>query len=270
MSLPQSELVIEFGSIAPDAPEDTPVPFSVRREGIGESWDGGAFRCPLDERALGDVRWYLEEYGQWPFGPFRDRAHKIEARLEPWGRALFDALFAAGKPSRIYEHFLNEKADVRTLTLVSDAPRVMRLPWELLAESSGPLFTKRPPISIRRRVRLEHAPEVRQFALPLRVLFVTARPEEAGFVDPRSVAQGVLDALERLGGAVEVDFLRPPRWPRSMRLCGGRTRGRAAPTTSSISTATASTTPTPGWANWLSSTTTARSTRWTPTGWARC
>ena len=99
---------------------------------------------------------------------------------------------------------------MRTLTIVSDAPRVMRLPWELLAESSGPLFTKRPPISIRRRVRLEHAPEVRRFELPLRVLFVTARPEGAGFVDPRSVARGVLDALETLGGAVEVDFLRPP------------------------------------------------------------
>ena len=210
MPVPQSELVIEFGSIAPDAPEDAPVPFSVRREGTGESWSGGEFRCPLDEEALRDIRWYLEEYGLWPFGPFRDRAHKIEAKLEPWGRDLFKSVFYAAEARDIYRAFTMRDAGVRTLTLVSDAPRVMRLPWELLAESSGPLFTKRPPISIRRRVRLEHAPEVRQFALPLRVLFVTARPEEAGFVDPRSVARGVLDALDRLGGAVEVDFLRPP------------------------------------------------------------
>jgi tetratricopeptide (TPR) repeat protein len=210
MPIPQSELTIDFGPVRPNAPENASVRFTVRNEQTGESWSKGKFRCPLDDKALGDVRWYLEEYGDWPFGPFRERAHTIEAQLEPWGRALFGALFYAPEPARIYEHFLDTPADVRTLTLVSDAPRVMRLPWELLAESSGPLFTKRPPISIRRRVRLEHAPEVRQFALPLRVLLVTARPEGAGFVDPRSIARGVFDALERLGGAVQVDFLRPP------------------------------------------------------------
>jgi len=210
MPIPKTELTVDFRPIAPDAPEDALVPFSVRNEGTGESWSEGEFRCPLDEQARGEMRWYLEEYWQWPFGPFRDRAHGIEARLEGWGRDLFNGLFDARQPARIYEHFLNEKADVRTLTIVSDAPRVMRLPWELLAESTGPLFTKRPPISIRRRVRLEHAADVRRFTLPLRVLFVSARPEGAGFVDPRSVARGLLNALETLGGAVEVDFLRPP------------------------------------------------------------
>jgi hypothetical protein len=210
MPHPTAELTIDFGSIANDAPDDAPVPFTVRNEATGESWAEGQFRSPLDEKALADLRWYLEEYGQWPFGPFRDRAHEIEARLEGYGRALFNALFDERQAARIYEHFLDTPADVRTLTLVSDAPRVLRLPWELLAESSGPLFSKRSPVSIRRRVRLEHAPDVRQFALPLRVLLVIARPEGTGFVDPRSVARGMLDALEPLGGAVQVDFLRPP------------------------------------------------------------
>ena len=90
----------------------------------------------------------------------------IEARLEGFGRALFKALFDEAAPARIYEHFLNTPAGVRTLTLVSDAPRVLRLPWELLAESSGPLFSKRPPISVRRRVRLEHTPDVRHSTCP--------------------------------------------------------------------------------------------------------
>ncbi|MCP4514611.1 MAG: hypothetical protein GY824_05190, partial [Delftia sp.] len=155
MPIPQAELTIDFGPIAPDAPEDTPVSFSVRDEQTNTSWSGGEFLCPLEDESLEDVRWYLEEYGAWPFGPFRDRAHQIEARLEAHGRALFEALFYERAPSRIYQHFLDTEAGVRTLTLISDAPRVMRLPWELLAESSGPLFTKRPPISIRRRVRLE-------------------------------------------------------------------------------------------------------------------
>jgi hypothetical protein len=204
-----TELIIDFGPIAPDAPEETPVPFSVRNPATGEAWSRGQFRSPLDARALADIHWYLEEYVQWPFGPFRDRAHAIEAQLEAHGRALFGALFG-GEQVRIYEHFLNTPATVRTLTLIADAPRVLRLPWELLAESSGPLFTKRPPISIRRQVRLERAPRVGDFALPLRILMVVARPDGAGFVDPRSVARGALDALEELGGAATLDFLRPP------------------------------------------------------------
>jgi hypothetical protein len=129
MPIPLSELTIDFSPIPPGAPEDTPVSFSVRNEATGESWSGGAFRCPLDDKALADLRWYLEEYGEWPFGPFRERAHGIEARLEVHGRALFNALFDAREAARIYEHFLNTEADVRTLTILSDSPRVMRLPW---------------------------------------------------------------------------------------------------------------------------------------------
>ncbi len=87
MPIPQLELTIDFDHIAPDAPEDTPVSFSVRNEQTGESWNGGEFRCPLKAEALDDVRWYLEEYWTWPFGPFRDRAHQVEAQLGAYGRA---------------------------------------------------------------------------------------------------------------------------------------------------------------------------------------
>jgi tetratricopeptide (TPR) repeat protein len=210
MTTPTTELIVDFAPVAPDAPADAPIAFSVRNEATGDGWNGGSFRSPLDAVALADLRWYLEEYVQWPFGPWRDRAHVIEARLEQHGRALFAAIFDDREPARIYERFLDTEAATRTLTLISTAPHVLRLPWELLAESSGPLFTKRPPISIRRRVRLEHAPRVDGFSLPLRILLVVARPDGAGFVDPRSVARGVLDALDELGGAAQVDFLRPP------------------------------------------------------------
>ena len=206
MPIPKTELTVDFGPIAPDAPEDTPVPFTVRNEGTSESWPGGQFRCPLDTQALADVRWYLEEYWRWPFGAFRDRAHGIEAQLEGYGRAFFDALFYAREPARIYEHFLNQPADVRTLTIVSDAPRVMRLPWELLAESTGPLFTKRPPISIRRRVRLVHAPA----GAPLRAAAAGALRERAaggsGLCGPALRGPGPArragEARQRSGGAL--------------------------------------------------------------------
>ena len=107
MPLPTTELTIEFGAIAPAAADDVAVAFTVRNEATGESWAGGQFRSPLGDADLAELAWYLEEYAQWPFGPFHDRAHGIEARLEGFGRALFKSLFDEAAPARIYEHFLN-------------------------------------------------------------------------------------------------------------------------------------------------------------------
>ncbi|MEW5720516.1 MAG: CHAT domain-containing protein, partial [Chloroflexota bacterium] len=59
-----------------------------------------------------------------------------------------------------------------------------------------------------------------QFALPLRVLYVIARPMDAGFIDPRSSAGGVMDALAPLieKGLVTVDFVRPPTFDKLCRV----------------------------------------------------
>ncbi len=100
MPLPTTELTIEFGPIAPNAADNARVPFTVKNDATGESWSKGKFRSPLSEADLADLRWYLEEYAQWPFGPFRDRAHSIEARLEGFGRSLFKSLFAWAASAR--------------------------------------------------------------------------------------------------------------------------------------------------------------------------
>jgi len=114
---------------------------------------------------------------------------------------MFDAVFGDAPAMRIYQKFLDQPAHRRRLIIEATSPQVQRLPWELLAESSGPLFARRVPISIYRRVLLPNLPDVRTFELPLRVLMITSRPEGAGFIDPRSIARGVLDALERYGPA---------------------------------------------------------------------
>ena len=40
--------------------------------------------------------------------------------------------------------------------------------------------------------------EVKPFDLPVRILMVTCRPDGAGFIDPRSIATPLLDALDAL------------------------------------------------------------------------
>lgn len=142
MTTPATELIVDFAPVASDAPADATFAFSVRNEATGDAWSGGSFRSPLDDVALADLRWYLEEYVQWPFGPWRDRAHAIEARLEQHGRALFAAIFDAREPARIYQRFLDAPAATRTLTLISTTPHVLRLCW--CRRCSSPLRRRKP------------------------------------------------------------------------------------------------------------------------------
>jgi hypothetical protein len=207
------ELTVAFDTLPPDAPDDAPVGFSLRCLSIQSSPVQGEFRNPLGEKALNDIRWYLEEYWKWPTDIDHDRAHQVETDLERWGRALFDALFQDRLAGRLYQQFVDHDAARRQIIVEAQSPQVQRLPWELLAVDTGPLFARRQkPVSISRRVLLEYEPPIRTFDLPLRVLMVTCRPEEAGFIDPRSIARGMLDALQPLvdEGRVVVEFLRPP------------------------------------------------------------
>ena len=72
------------------------------------------------------------------------------------------------------------------------------MPWELLHDEQGFLCLRtRNPITIVRR--LPHG-ELGEFSTPfeppLRILLVTARPKETGFLDPRGVARELLDEVE--------------------------------------------------------------------------
>ncbi|MCP4514843.1 MAG: CHAT domain-containing protein, partial [Delftia sp.] len=52
--------------------------------------------------------------------------------------------------------------------------------------------------------------QLRAFDLPVRVLLVVSRPQDAGFIDSRAVSRSLLDALDELGQQVVVEFLYPP------------------------------------------------------------
>jgi threonyl-tRNA synthetase len=49
--------------------------------------------------------------------------------------------------------------------------------------------------------------KLKPFDLPVRILMVTCRPDGAGFIDPRSIATPLLDALDSLPEQFEVEFM---------------------------------------------------------------
>ncbi len=85
---------------------------------------------------------------------------------------------------------------------------MLRLPWELLADESGHLFAN--GIGLRRRMQKTAVTLIRPVQLPARILVVIARPDDAGFIDPRADAVALLDATAGLGDQAAVEFLYPP------------------------------------------------------------
>ena len=165
---------------------------------------------PEDLQELG---WYLEKYlVYYSSEPDDERAKRLEANLEKWGKGLFDALRNNESARRWFDKFLEIQDQERQITIFANDPLILSLPWELLRESEFFLF-ETPRITIRRclydvaagREIFEVQPQSK-----LRLLFVTSRPEGAGFIDPRADALPVLNAIEEVAGdQIEVEFLRP-------------------------------------------------------------
>ncbi len=139
----------------------------------------------------------------------------MREQLPRWGTALFEAVFKANdKAYELFRNFRDEEEKGRLLTIAADHPAVLSLPWELLRSSGGVfLFGETPRISIRRRLPMAgqgRRPHKRNPKPTLRLLFIVSRPEDAGFINPRTDPQAVLDALEQQEHRrVEVEFLRP-------------------------------------------------------------
>jgi hypothetical protein len=80
---------------------------------------------PLKEEDAADLRWYLEKYGDFVGAWTRKRAQAIEARIDTWGRQLFDACFGSAEGTHVYRNLLEASKAGRPvlLTLGSDQSR---------------------------------------------------------------------------------------------------------------------------------------------------
>jgi len=199
------ELSIRF-----TAKDDTaPVSVSLFRPDTGTLTNPALFTPPLDDKTLGELRWYLEEFSGWPSGPDYERAERIENSLENWGRALRDSVMRGEEAARLWQQFVDAPAGGKLVTIDAIDSRVLRLPWELLADDGGHVFAR--GIGVRRRLqKATVVGETKPFDLPVRLLVVVSRPQDAGFIDPRAVSRPLLDALDELGNLVAVEFLYPP------------------------------------------------------------
>ncbi len=169
---------------------------------------------PFTPQERDELVWYLEHYWQWPYEEFARRGQQVEQLLTDVGKRLYAAVFGAPQAQGIVQPWRLQPNARRQLSLIGAVPAALSLPWELLHDEQGFLALRaQQPVSIVRRLpQAELGALLTEFTPPLRVLLVTARPDDAGFVDPRGIARELLDEVQPQieAGAVALEFLRPP------------------------------------------------------------
>ena len=180
---------------------------------LGLNHSGDLLHDPLTQQERNDLRWYLEEYWKWPFEGFAQRAGGVEDLLPKLGKRLYESVFGSHQADRIVQKWLGTEDD-HQISIISELPHALSLPWELLHSEQGYLVMRtQQPVSILRRLpQSESTTAAMPFEPPLRVLLITARPQGTGFIDPRGIARELLDEVQEQVkmGAIELEFLRPP------------------------------------------------------------
>ena len=151
----------------------------------------------LSERDREDVRWYLEDYLQYPVDPAPQIAQDIERRLAALGEDLFRQVFEGSRDAiRIWETVAGDLAGARVEVATGAEGGI---PWELLRDpAAGGVVSVRAGAFVRTLAEAAVEVPVPEAAERLRVLLVICRPGGAADVPFRSVASHLV-RLSRAG-----------------------------------------------------------------------
>ena len=186
------------------------------------------FEDPLRVEDRGELRWYLEEYLQFPYGAEESRARRVEDKMAEWGEALFAQVFPKAEadpdPRGFYQEAVREGLEQCELCVSSEDTEFLNIPWELmrdpapgrgyLAPSLGGLYRQRSGQAIQ-------APLEVSVDEPFRILLIIARPLGEKDVPLGTVARPMLEALRPLRPQVQLEVLRPPHFRGAGQAAGG-------------------------------------------------
>lgn len=179
------------------------------------------FKFALTEQDREDVRWYLEDFLQYPLDPAPKIAARIEGRMADIGRELFHGVFQSNDDARDLWAALRPKLNDARVEIVTGVEEATTLPWELLRDPKTDVtMALRAESFVRAHPRAAERPRVPQVGSgPIRILLVICRPGGGDDVPFRSVANRLLKGLS---GAhldmLRLDVLRPPTFERLSRV----------------------------------------------------
>jgi hypothetical protein len=108
------------------------VQLDLSGDGLAESAFAQFFFSVADQDHE-DLRWYLEDYPQYPIDPARQIAQRVEQRMRTLGGELFTQLFDSNPAAtRLWARLEPELPGMR-VEVASEVDADVVLPWELFA-----------------------------------------------------------------------------------------------------------------------------------------
>ena len=169
---------------------------------------------------------------------FKTRAKKTEKKLPDLGKALYDAILnhPESHEAVIAWQACAAECDLRFSVMVDrelpagaekeemeiaekGATQLLSIPWELLHDKKAYLAQGAKPIGIKRRLPNRENLDVAIAKLPVKILLVSARPEDkrAGYIDHRASAIPLITAVENLGNElISLTVCSPATFPAMM------------------------------------------------------
>ena len=159
------------------------------------------------------MRWYLEDYLQYPQDPAPKIAARIEGRMAEMGAALFRDVFQANDDARDLWATLRHQLNDTRVEISTGVEGANAMPWELIRDpkTDAPLALRARSF-VRAYSQAAQRPKLPQAATgPIRILLVICRPGARDDVPFRSVASRIVKGLsEEARAHFRLDVLRPP------------------------------------------------------------
>jgi hypothetical protein len=162
-----------------------------------------SFEFNLSHQDQERLRWYFEDYLQYPQDPAPNIAGQIEGQLTKIGIKLFDEIFKSNFDAfRIWSYALPQLNDTR-IEIVTNVQEAPTIPWELICnpDTLQPLALS--AASFLRAYNQAAVPPKFKKTLkgPIRILLAICRPNADNDVPFRSVASRVISGLCKEGGS---------------------------------------------------------------------
>ena len=133
------------------------VEVALEGDGLPRQAASTSFTFKLTDQDREDLRWYLEEYPQYPSEPAPRIAAAVEQRMVAIGTELFTALFRSGDDARDLWATLRTRLNDTRVEVVTEVRAATAVPWELLRDP-----TTLTPLALRARAFVRTKPQPAQ------------------------------------------------------------------------------------------------------------
>jgi hypothetical protein len=185
------------------------------RDGAARRVAATEFAGPDNEQDQELIRWYVEDYAEFPADPAPAIAADAEARLAKAGIDLFGRVFSSADAVGIWERVRDRLSEIR-VEVETDLSEGPGLTWELLRDPSrDAAVALSAKAFVRTHLRAAGHPDLPEpSGNRLRVLMVICRPDRDDDVPFRSVASHLIRGGANQIEGLDLDVLRPPTFSR--------------------------------------------------------